>query len=38
MALRESPKEPEMADLFRQELVNLISLKHPLVRLSQSFD
>lgn len=37
MALRETQNSPEI-DLFRQELVNLIDLRHPLVKLAQAVD
>ena len=37
MALRESPSSAE-SDLFRQELVNLINLRQPLVQLAQKID
>jgi IS5 family transposase len=37
MALRETPQTAD-SDLFRQELSNLIDLRHPLVQLSQKID
>lgn len=37
MALRETTQTAE-GDLFRQELVNLINLRHPLVQLAQKID
>ena len=37
MALRKTPTSPD-ADLFRQELVNLINLRPPLVQLAQKVD
>lgn len=37
MALRETSQTAE-GDLFRQELVNLINLRHPLVQLAQKID
>ena len=37
MALRETAHTAEV-DLFRQELVNLINLHHPLVQLAQKID
>lgn len=37
MALRETPNSFE-SDLFRQELVNLINLRHPLAQLAQKID
>ena len=37
MALRESPSSAE-SDLFRQALVNLINLRHPLAQLAQKID
>ena len=37
MALRETPNCLD-ADLFRQELVNLINLRHPLAQLAQKID
>lgn len=37
MALRETPTSLD-ADLFRQELVNLINLRHPLAQLAQKID
>ena len=37
MALRETRHSTEV-DLFRQELVNLIDLRHPLVKLAQNID
>ena len=37
MALRETQTSAE-SDLFRQELVNLINLCHPLTQLSQKID
>ena len=37
MALRETRLSSEV-DLFRQELVNLIDLRHPLVQLAQKID
>ncbi|WP_332774989.1 IS5 family transposase [Polaromonas sp.] len=37
MALRETTQTAE-SDLFRQELVNLINLRHPLVQLAQKID
>ena len=37
MALRETPTSPD-ADLFRQELINLINLRHPLAQLAQKID
>ena len=37
MALRESPTSLD-ADLLRQELVNLINLRHPLAQLAQKID
>ena len=37
MALRETPTSAE-ADLFRQELVNLINLRHPLAQLAHKID
>jgi hypothetical protein len=37
MALRETPHQAE-ADLFRQELVNLINLNHPLAQLAGKID
>jgi transposase, IS5 family len=37
MALRETPTSHD-ADLFRQELVNLINLRHPLAQLAQKID
>ena len=37
MAPRETPTSPD-ADLFRQELVNLINLRHPLAQLAQKID
>ena len=37
MALRESTHTAD-SDLFRQELANIINLRHPLVQLSQKID
>lgn len=37
MALRETAHTAEV-DLFRQELVNIINLRHPLVQLAQKID
>ena len=37
MALRETPSSPD-ADLFRQELVNLLNQRHPLFLLAQKID
>ena len=37
MALRETTHTAD-ADLFRQELSNIINLRHPLVQLSQEID
>lgn len=37
MALRETPSSFD-TDLFRQELVNLINLRHPLAQLAQQID
>jgi transposase, IS5 family len=37
MALRETTHTAD-ADLFRQELANLINLRHPLVKLAQQID
>lgn len=37
MALRETHHTAE-ADLFRQELINLIDLRHPLVKLAEKID
>ena len=37
MALRETTQTAE-SDLFRQELVNLVNLRHPLVQLAQKID
>ena len=37
MALRETQTSPDI-DLFRQELVNRIALRHPLVQLAQKID
>ena len=37
MALRDTPTSAD-PDLFRQELVNLINLRHPLVQLAQKID
>ena len=37
MALRETPQAAD-SDLFRQELSNLIDLRHPLVQLRQKID
>ena len=37
MALRESPHTADLA-LFRQELSNIINLRHPLVQLAQKID
>ena len=37
MALRETTHTAD-SDLFRQELANIINLRHPLVQLSQQID
>jgi len=37
MALRETQHSAE-TDLFRQELANLINLRHPLVQLAHKID
>jgi IS5 family transposase len=37
MALRETSQTAD-SDLFRQELSNMIDLRHPLVQLSQKID